>query len=92
MAMNLKAEHDWPVSLKTLCFAASGVCTNGKMRLLLLPTCFPPGDLGEAGRLKFQDEIVQLDEGTAHAFRIIKFLLPFNNGTRRYCRVLHAKS
>ena len=40
----------------------------------------------------FKMNFLQLDESTAHAFKKIKFLLPFNNGTRRYCRVLHVKS
>ena len=69
---------DWPISLKALCFAASGVCTDGKIFTRLIPAAalaldlLPPGNLGEAGRLKFQDKVVRLDEGTAHAF-IISF-------------------
>ena len=68
---------DWPISLKALCFAASGVCTDGKIFTRLIPAAalaldlLPPGNLGEAGRLKFQDKVVRLDEGTAHAFIII---------------------
>ena len=69
---------DWPISLKALCFAASGVCTDGKIFTRLIPAAalaldlLPPGNLGEAGRLKFQDKVVRLDEGTAHVF-IISF-------------------
>ena len=53
-------------------------CTDGKIFTRLIPAAalaldlLPPGNLGEAGRLKFQDKVVRLDEGTAHAF-IISF-------------------
>ena len=53
-------------------------CTDGKIFTRLIPAAalaldlLPPGNLGEAGRLKFQDKVVRLDEGTAHVF-IISF-------------------
>ena len=61
------------------------------LRLLLLPTCFTPGDLGEAGRLKFQDKFVLLDEGTAHAF-LSSFYCHFTMGLVGFSWILHAKS